>query len=259
MDRLLVAVITEGIVLVFVMFVVTMLFIRYFKRKRRTALSLAVAFTFWDIAIICLFVFRLLEYLAVNSLIANPNNMEFGDIGVMLGYSFSALSNIFILIFVALVFSQSAMFRRTGMMVPLLFAALNGITIGILLGGGIRLWPAPEYTLFPTMYHLVLTFISFIALIVFTRQPLRHATLRWEKVGFRYIIISGVFGILIYLSFALDFLFGDNALGIISGGYTPFFFFAYVFAIFMCSFAYIGFTMPDFIRNRLKETKLNDN
>lgn len=258
MDRLLVAVITEGIVLVFVMFVVTMLYVRYFKRRRRTALALAVAFTFWDIAIICLFIFRLLEYLVVNGLISNPNNAEYGDIGVMLGYSFSALSNIFILIFVALVFSQAAMFRRTGMMVPLLFAALNGITIGLLLGGGMRLWPQPEYTLLPTLLHLFLTFVTFIALIIFTRQPLRHATLRWEKAGFRFIILSGVFGILIYLSFALDFLFGDNVLGIISGGYTPFFFFAYVFAIFMCSFAYIGFTMPNFIRNRFKETKGND-
>ncbi len=258
MDRLLAAVIIEGIVLVFVMFVVTMLFIRYFNRRRRTALTLAVAFTFWDIAIICLFVFRLLEYLVVNGLLLNPEGREYGSIGVMLGYSFSALSNIFILIFVALVFSQAAAFRRTGMMVPMFFAALNGITIGILLGGGIRLWPAPTYTLFPTLYHLALTFISFIALIIFTRQPLRHATLRWEKAGFRFIILSGVFGILIYLSFALDFLFGDNALGIISGGYTPFFFLAYVFAIFMCGFAYIGFTMPNFIRNRYRETKMND-
>ncbi|MBK5112707.1 MAG: hypothetical protein KGD59_06185 [Candidatus Heimdallarchaeota archaeon] len=259
MDKLLVAVVIEGIVLAFVMFVVTMLYIRYFKRRRRTALALAVAFTFWDIAIIFLFVFRLLEYLVVNGLILNPNNREYGDIGVMLGYSFSALSNIFILIFVSLIFSQAAIFRRTGMLIPIFFAALNGITIGILLGGGIRLWPAPQYTMLPTLYHLTLTFISFIALIAFTRQPLRHAILRWEKAGFRFIILSGVFGILIYLSFALDFLFGDNALGIISGGYTPFFFLAYVFAIFMCGLAYIGFTMPDFVRNRFKETKLDDN
>ncbi|NPE09837.1 MAG: hypothetical protein GNW80_16275 [Asgard group archaeon] len=255
MDRLLVAVITEGIVLVFVMFVVTMLYVKYFNRRRRTALALAIAFTFWDIAIIFLFVFRLLEYLVINGLLLNPNGREYGDIGVMLGYSFSALSNIFILIFVSLIFSQSAMFKRTGMMVPLIFAALNGITIGILIGGGIRLWPAPEYTLAPTLYHLFLTFMSFIALIVFTRQPLRYATLRWEKAGFRFIILSGVFGILIYLSFALDFLFGDNALGIISGGYTPFFFMAYVFAIIMCSLAYLGFTMPDFVRRRFKETE----
>ncbi|NPE06964.1 MAG: hypothetical protein GNW80_01670 [Asgard group archaeon] len=252
MDRLLVAVITEGIVLAFVMFVVVMLYVRYFSRKRRSALALAIAFTFWDIAIICLFVFRLLEYLAVNGLILNPNSIGFGDIGVMLGYSFSALSNIFILIFVSIIFSQSAMFRKTGMMVPLLFAALNGITIGMLLGGGIRSWPAPDYSPVPTLYHLVLTFIAFLALIVFTRQPLRYASLRWEKAGFRFIILSGVFGILIYLSFALDFLFGDNVLGIISGGYTPFFFFAYVFAIIMCSLAYLGFTMPEFIRKRLK-------
>ena len=253
MDRILVAVITEGIVLAFVMFVVVMLYVRYFSRRRRSALALAIAFTFWDIAIIFLFVFRLLEYLVINGLILNPNGREYGDIGVMLGYSFSALSNIFILIFVSIIFSQSAMFRKTGMMVPLIFAALNGITIGVLIGGGIRLWPTPQYSLFPTLFHLTMTFIAFIALIVFTRQPLRYATLRWEKAGFRFIILSGVFGILIYLSFALDFLFGDNVLGIISGGYTPFFFFAYVFAIIMCSLAYLGFTMPEFVRRRFKE------
>jgi len=255
LDRLLAAVITEGIVLVFVMFVVTMLYIRYFNRRKTTALALAVAFTFWDIAIICLFVFRLLEYLDVNGLILVSDQIDFSGIGISLGYGFSALSNIFILIFVALVFSQSAMFRRTGMIVPILFAALNGVTIGLLIGVAIRLWPAPEYTLAPTLYHLFLTFMSFIALIIFTRQPLRHATLRWEKAGFRFIIFSGIFGILIYLSFTLDFLFGDNALGIISGGYTPFFFFAYVFAIIMCGIAYIGYTMPDFVRKWFKETE----
>ena len=247
--KLLLAAITEGIVLLIVTFVVIMLFIRYIQRKKSTALALAVAFGFWDIAILCLFIFRIFAYLQE---IAYINyGIGFSEIGINLGYGFSALSNVFILVFVALVFSQSPMFRRTGMLVPIIFAALNGITIGLLIGTTITYWPYPEYALFPTIYHLLLTLTSFSALIYFTIKPYRDAKLKWEQAGFQFIITSGVFGILVYLSFVLDLVFGD-LLGIFQGGYTPFFFFAYLCAALMCIFAYLGYTMPNYIRKIFK-------
>ena len=55
-QKLFMATVTEGIVLLFVTFVVIMLYVRYARRRKTAAIALAVAFSFWDIAIICLFV-----------------------------------------------------------------------------------------------------------------------------------------------------------------------------------------------------------
>ena len=247
--KLLLAVGTEGVVLVVVSFVVLMLYIRYAQRRKPAALSLAVAFTFYNIAIICLFIFRILTYLQEIGRLGLT--YDYSGIGINLGYAFSALSNVFIMIFVAIVFAQSPIFRRTGMLIPLIVGALNGITIGLLIGATINGWPTPSYDLGPTIYHLFLTIISFSSLIVFTVQPHKSAILQWEKAGFQFIITSGVFGILVYLFFAMDVFLGDIVL-IWSSGYTPFFFFAYICAIIMCLFAYLGYVMPNFIRNWFK-------
>ncbi|NHJ85202.1 MAG: hypothetical protein FK734_07055 [Asgard group archaeon] len=251
MSKILNAAITEGIVLVVVTFVVIMLYVRYFTRKKSTALALAVAFNFWDFAIICLFVNRVLAYL--QEIGQMPDTFGYSELGINLGYGFSALSNVFILVFVALVFSQSSMFRQTGMFIPLIFAAFNGVTVGLIIGKTASTLPFPTYELIPTIYHLLMTLISFSALIIFTIKPLRFASYKWERAGFIFIILSGVFGILIYVSFALDLIFGEDFLNLFNGGYTPFFFLAYVFAILMCSLAYLGFVMPKFVRNWFKE------
>jgi len=252
-QKLFMATVTEGIVLLFVTFVVIMLYVRYAKRRKTAALALAVAFSFWDIAIICLFVMRLISYLTESGRLVLETGLDFSALGINLGYAFSAISNVFIMVFVAIVFSQSPLFRKTGMFSVIFLGALNGITIGMLFGNTIDTWPSPAYNLGPTVYHLLLTIISFSALIIFTRQPFQQATTRWQKAGFRFIILSGIFGILIYVSFALDVALGDFAASVFGDGYTMFFYFAYVFAIFMCSFAYLGYVMPDFVRNFYKE------
>ena len=254
------AVVIEGIVLVVVTFVVIMLYVRYFNRRREAALTLAVAFSFWDIAIICLFVNRILSYLTeqgyMDPILYNGEPIIFSELGINLGYAFSALSNIFIFLFVAKIFSQSPMFRRTQMLIPIINAALNGVTIGLLIGTTIRTWPSPTYALAPTIYHLLMTIISFSALIYFTVGPYKEATLRWESAGFVFIITSGVLGILLYVSFAIDFILGDGGLAVFEKGYTPFFYLAYVFGILMCTFAYMGYVMPNFVRNWFKEIEV---
>lgn len=251
------AVITEGIAFLAVSFVVAALYYRYFDRRRVAALALAVAFNFWVLGALCLFLGKLIQYLIENGIITSTSytSIGFSDLGINIGYGFSALSNVFIMLFVTVVFSQSPMFRRTKMLIPIIFGAFNGITIGLLIGATFNTWPNPAYTLLPTLYHLALTFISFFTLMFLTIQPLRSAELKWEKAGFRFIILSAVFGVLTYLSFALDFVFGSGGLVVLfPEGYTPFYYFAYGAAILMCSCAYLGYVMPNFIRNLYKET-----
>jgi len=245
--KILLATITEGIVLLFVTFIVIMLYVRYIKRKKPAALTLAVAFTFWEIANICLFVMRLLTYLKLTGYIVS--SIDFAGVGINLGYIFSAISNVLIMTFVAIVFSQSPMFRRSGMFIPFAYAIFNGVTIGLLIAATIREWPTPLYSIETTIYHLFLTIMVFASLIVFTIRPIRRAQMKWEKAGFGFIIASGVTGILIFVSFAVDVVLGD----IQDKSYTIFFFIAYVFAVLMIVFAYLGYVMPNFVRNWFKE------
>jgi hypothetical protein len=219
-----------------------MLYIRYSERKKTAALLLAISFNFWLIAIICLFSFRLVAYLQEIAIVTST--FDFANLGINFGYGFSALSNVFIIFFVAYVFSQSQFFRSTGMYLPFTYATFNGVTIGLLLGSVFRNWPNVQYEIGTTIYHLILTFMAFSTLIIFAIRPLRQATFRWEKAGFAFIICSGVAGILIYLSFTIDVIVG--------GGYTPFFFIAYAFGILMVIFAYLGYVMPNFVRKMFK-------
>ena len=257
MDVPLAAVITEGIAFLAVSFVVAALYYRYFDRRRVAALTLAVAFNAWVIGALGLFLGKLIQYLIDKEIITSTSytSIGFSDFGINIGYGFSALSNVFIMLFVALVFSQSPMFRRTKMLIPIIFGALNGITIGLLVGATFNTWPNPEYTLLPTLYHLALTFISFFALMFLTIRPLRAAELKWEKAGFRFIILSAIFGLTTYICFALDFMTASEGLMPIFSieGFTPFYYIAYGAAILMCIFAYLGYVMPNFIRNLYKE------
>ncbi|MHA1156500.1 MAG: hypothetical protein ACTSQK_10370 [Candidatus Heimdallarchaeota archaeon] len=258
MDVPLAAVITEGVAFIAVSIVVAALYYRYFNRRRVAALALAVAFNTWVLGALGLFLGKLIQYLIEKSIITDASyvGIGFSDLGINIGYGFSALSNVFVMVFVALVFSQSPMFRKTKMLIPIIFGSLNGITIGLLIGATFNTWPNPAYTLLPTLYHLVLTFISFFALMLFTIRPLREANLKWEKAGFRFIIISAVFGVITYLSFALDFMTASDGLIpiFLVDGFTPLYYVAYGAAILMCIFAYLGYVMPNFVRNLYKES-----
>jgi len=66
------------------------------------------------------------------------------------------------------------------------------------------------------------------------------------------IFQSAIFGILIYISFALDLVLQDF-FPIFSEGYTIFNILGWLFAIFMASFAYFGYFMPTGLRNVFKK------
>lgn len=244
------AVIMEGLTFVAVTFVVIMLYIRYYQRRKGAAFSLALAFTFWDLGALSVFIAALVQFIKQPA--SGGASFNYATIGINFGYAFSALSNIFIVLFVSQIFYQAPFFRRTQKLLPIINSILNGITIGMVIDTLSTNWLAPEYPIPQTVYHLVLTIFSFSLLLSFTIKPLQEATFRWEKVGFGLIISSAVSGILIYLSFALDIIFPD-IFGIFIGGYSPFNTLGWVFGILMCVLAYYGYVMPKFLRNMFRE------
>ncbi|MEA2070558.1 MAG: hypothetical protein U9O98_04635 [Asgard group archaeon] len=241
------AVIIEGLVFIVTAFIVSRLYQRYFQRRKIAALTLAGAFTSWNLGILFLFVGKLTHYIIQqqNNGVYPETSPDFSTLGINLGYGFSAISNVLIVLFVSQVFSQATLFRKTKKFIPILLGVLNGITLGLLASAISADWAHPEYTLGPTIYHLAMTFLAFFLLGYFTLRAKENATFRWEKAGFNFIFLSALFGFLLYLSFAIDILLQE--LGVLPS-YTPFYYIAYVFGVLMCLSAYLGYVMPEFVR-----------
>lgn len=250
-DVSLAALVTVGIVTVAVTIVVIFLFIRYFERRRLAALTLAITFAFWDLGVISVFVGSLIHYLRQPIVEGSYQIVRYG---FNIGYAFSAISNIFLVIFISQIFAQSPLFRKTYKMVPLVNAILNGVTIGLIIDTIIADPFNPSYPLGQTIYHLVMTFIAFLLLLFFSIGARGRVQLRWEKAGFSFIIGSALAGIMIYLMLALDRVVTLFVPGF-EEGYTPFLYIGWTFAILMCTLAYAGYIMPTFLRRLFKEEK----
>ena len=241
-----------GIATVIIFILVIPFFYQYTKRKRISNLTIAFAMFFYLLAIMSVFVGVFLQY------IIKPieGELQFSRYGFNIGYACSAITNILLILVVSQIFSQAPIFRRTKKAIPLIFAILNGVTIGLIIDTVMVDPRNPAYPLIQTVYHLLLTFIAFSFLLGFGLQARKNAMLRWEKAGFSFICISAVFGILIYIMFVVD-----QVLAIFvpyfSEGYTIFSHLGWIFGIFMVTFSYIGFIMPKGIRNIFtKEEKI---
>jgi hypothetical protein len=249
-------IIIEGITFVVVTFVVIMLYIKYLERRKEAALTLAAAFTFWNLGIAALFATKLTQYLVIliqYGGVTPTADFSYSNLGINIAYGLSAISNVFIVLFVSQIFSQAPFFRRTKKLLPIVYSLLNGITIGMVISTIIDNPINPQYPIPQTIYHLVMTFISFGLLAGFTANARRNAVLRWEKAGFSFIIWSAILGFMLYLCFAVDIVWDTFPIRADpENGFTLFYFIAYVCGMLMCIMAYLGYTMPQTIRSYYK-------
>ena len=259
------AIIMMGIACLAVFIVVTGMFLQYRKRKKSVVLVISVAFTFWGLAALATFIGAILSYVYYKDTGPIAGAIQYSRYGINLGYLFSAISNIFIVYFGSEIFSQFPIFRRTKKVIPISHAILNGITIGLVINLIIGSFTTteltekynPNYPIGQTVYHLILTFLAFFMLLVFSTRAKSQASLRWEKAGFSFIRITAIFAILIYVSFALDLIVQEIWSTTFSQGYTFFNHIGWLFAVIMVSFAYIGFFMPKWIREKFKQPEEN--
>jgi len=250
------ALVMMTIAMVAVTIAVGFIFKKYFERKRVTALTLGTAFLLWDLGGISLLALAILHYISGLDLAPGHHHARYG---INIAYAFSALSNIFMVLFVSQIYSQTRMFRKTKKIIPIINALLNGVTIGMIIDVLIQSFTTedvnqlynPQYPLAQTIYHLVLTFIAFTFLLVFSAQARKRATLRWEKTGFGLIIGSAISGIFIYLLFALDLIvqLAFPTVPNFQHGYTIFNLIGWVFAVAMAVFGLLGFVMPTRLRD----------
>ncbi|NHJ85201.1 MAG: hypothetical protein FK734_07050 [Asgard group archaeon] len=249
------AIVMMGIAFVAVFLVVVPFYIISIQRKRRTALMLATAFAFWDLGGLAVFICALLQRIYLPGV----NEWQYARLGINIGYAFSAISNIFMVLFIANVFSQAQIFRKTQKTIPIINAILNGVTVGLIINTiseslieTSEFYHNPNYPIPQTVYHLALTIIAFLLLLAFSARSRKLATFRWERAGFTFIIGSALAGIMIYVSFALDVILQDF-IAAFETGYTVFNILGWIFAIFMAVLGYLGYIMPKNLRNAFRE------
>jgi len=257
------ALVMMSIAIIATLAVVIRMFIQYSKRKRSAALLVGIAFLLWGLAAVATFVGALLQYIYYNESGFIAGAFQYSRYGINIGYAFSALSNIFIIYFVSEIYSQSRFFRRTKKTMPIFHSIANGATVGLIINMLVEsLDPAndfhynPAYPLGMTIYHLFLTVMAFTALLVFSIGAKRKATLKWEKVGFTFIMWTAITAMLVYAFFVIDLLVQNIWEVVFGSGYTHFNNLGWLTAAIMVNLAYIGFFMPKWLREKLKQSEV---
>ena len=257
------AIIMVGLATLAVFSTVILLFIRYLQRKKMPALTLVITFLFWGLGGLSVLIMFILHYLNAPQL---AGEVQYARYGINLGYLFSAISNIFMVLFVSQIFSQSPLFRRTKSTLPIINGILNGITIGLIINSislsldttnpDITEIYNPQYPIAQTVFHLIMTLTAFILLQGFSIKYSRQASTRWEKVGFNFINLYAISGMMIYILFAVDLIVAE-LFTYFAYGYTIFNYLGWACGILMAVFGYLGYAMPTGIRNMLKEKEEN--
>lgn len=243
--------------------VVSRMFIQYFNRRRSAALLIAVAFAFWGLAAIATFVGALLQYIYYHEGGFVEGAFQYSRYGINIGYAFSALSNIFIIYFVSEIYSQSQFFRTTKKTMPIIHSIANGVTVGLIINMLVTslnptsdIYFNPSYPLGMTIYHLILTVLAFTTLLIFSNAAKKKAVLKWEKVGFTFIMWTAITAQLVYAFFVIDLLVQQIWPVTFGSGYTHFNNLGWLTAAIMVNLAYIGFFMPNWIRERVKKSEV---
>lgn len=239
------AVIIEGITFVAVSLVVIALFIKYIQNRKRAGLILMTAFLFWSASALSSFLGKVYQYMT--------GQFSYGNIGVTAGYAFSAISNIFIFLYVSQIFSRSLFFSRTGISLPIIFGVFNGITAGLLIDFLLSQALSESAPVGYVAFHLILTILAFSSWGIFAIKPLQEAIFRWEKTGYGLIIASSITGVLAFVFFAIDAILPQIVPESFAGGYTFAYYTGWILAILMCYLAYLGYVMPRPLRDLLRE------
>ena len=150
---------------------------------------------------------------------------------------------LFIVGFIAIIF------RDNDSRMPVLFATLNGITIGFLIPNMSFAEDVYNSVLYYLMWHIVISVYIFTTLAVYSFREAKHTQQKIPKAGFRLIGSYGIFVDLVFVFFILDLIIGT----INESGYTAFYYLAWTSGGISVFFAYLGYVMPNWLKNRLEK------
>ena len=240
------AVIFEGVITIILILITIFLWRRFVERKRRPVFYLGMNFTFFTIASIVDTTGRWLGFFLLKY---DYLEVSFTDFATILAYIFLAIANIFVIMFIDVVFFHK------GIDFVLPFGILNGVVVGLLIPQ-LQKWVLnPEFGLVREqtpilIFYIVISLLSYGLLAFFAfREGILNVD-RMPKIGFYLIGAFGACLVLVFISLA-----GDPILGALvpafSQGYSPLYYAGYSFAIIGTALGYLGYIMPRWFKNLL--------
>lgn len=124
---------------------------------------------------------------------------------------------------------------------------LNGITLGLVVQNISFEEDVYDTILIALIWHIILTFTLYGYLLKLSNQEARNAEDKIPKAGFKLISRFAMSAIAVFLFFIADLVYGQ----IRDKGYTVFYYLGWSSSGLAAFFAYLGYVMPDWYKNRL--------
>ncbi|MCE7733983.1 MAG: hypothetical protein GPJ54_03835 [Candidatus Heimdallarchaeota archaeon] len=160
---------------------------------------------------------------------------------IVIAYCFTIMSNGFVIIF----FKRIFLGEKSRFAYVMLF--LNGITLGLVIPNISFDEAVYDSILLALIWHIFLTFTLYGYLLRLSREEARNAEDKIPKTGFKLISRFAIAAIAVFLFFIIDLVYGQ----IRDKGYTPFYYLGWISSGVAAYFAYLGYVMPEWYKNRL--------
>ena len=231
------AIIAEGSALIVFLFLSLNLFFKWKTNRRDATLNLFLSFLFYMLAVCLLFSTKSLDYITEGSI-------DISTMGINLGYTFSIIGNIFLYYFTEDIFYDEET-KIKYLKEVITFA--NGITVGFLFIFIFQVQSLPFLELpgeyIPAhllIWHVLVSSAGFMILLVKAIGTARRADNRLSRAGFSMIGMTALLEILVFVFFFLDRFAG--------GGYTSWYFIAWISTSLAGLTGMIGYLMPSWFR-----------
>lgn len=232
------AVYLEPLVALFITIVGILIFKKYRERRNKATLYLAIAVLSLALAIWASGGAKIIEFYKTSNF-----DKDIASFGIVVAYIFTALANVFSMAFIAVIFLNE------NPHIPIIFAILNGITMGMLIVNLSFSEDAYSNILIYLIWHIFMSLYIYISLAVYSFKESKKSDEKIPQTGFKLIGFYGVFVALVFILFIIDLVLGM----VTDSGYTPFYYMAWISAAISSLFAYLGYVMPNWLKNRLSE------
>ena len=234
------ALIAEGTALLVYTFLTLKLFSKWKSTKKDATRNLFLSFAFYFLAVLTLFSTKSTNFLT-------GDQLDISTLGINIGYTFSLLGNVFLYYFTEDIFFDED--TRITYLKDIITLA-NGVTIGFLMIFIFQLQSAPFLEL-PGAYisqhlliwHVLVSTVGFIILFRKAFQATRKAPTRVTRGVFFMISVTAILEIFVFVFFFLDQFSG--------GGYSIWYFVAWLTASIAGLSSMIGYLMPNWFRKLL--------
>ncbi len=238
------ALLYENAVAIWISVLAILAYTKYRKKRNPSTKFLAYSLIMLALSILTTGIGKIIMFYAPFT----PQEMNITGFTILLGYVFSAASNIFAAKFIQIIFkdekSNFAFFA----------SIVNGMTMGFIISKLID----PEVAFSTTAYnkilpglvwHIAITAVTYSTLIMTSRREAKLGDTKLFRTGFILISYYGVSYLMVFVFFVADLIYGTAR----GQGYTIFYYLGWTSAAISVGLGYLGYIMPEWFRRRLEQ------